>query len=81
VLAWVGARLAATTTAASFWPYLLGTGFCGALTTFSALQVETLTLAQDGHTGVALIYASASLAAGMALATAVTVLTRRRRSG
>lgn len=39
---------------------LLGTGFCGALTTFSTLQVELLRM----PAGLAIAYASASLAAG-----------------
>lgn len=60
---------------------LAGTGFCGALTTFSAFQVETLRLAKDGHAGVAATYAAASLAAGMLLAVGATVAARRRRYG
>ena len=63
------------------WQLLVGTGFCGALTTFSALQVEAITLARDGHAGLALGYASSSLFAGMALAAGVTMLVRRRRHG
>ena len=61
--------------------FLLGTGFCGALTTFSAFQVETIRLAKDGHAGVAAAYAAASLAAGMLLAAGATVAARRRRYG
>jgi CrcB protein len=60
---------------------LLGTGFCGALTTFSAFQVETIRLAEHGHAGLAAAYAAASLAAGMVLAAGATVAARRRRYG
>jgi CrcB protein len=60
---------------------LLGTGLCGALTTFSTFQVETIRLAKDGYPGVAFGYAAASVLAGMAVAVGATVLARRRRYG
>lgn len=46
----------------------LGAGFCGALTTFSALQLELIRLARNGHAALALGYLAASLAGGLALA-------------
>ncbi len=58
---------------------LLGTGLCGALTTFSAFQVELVTLARHGATGTALSYAATSLAAGAAGVYLATALTRRAR--
>ena len=54
---------------------LLATGFCGALTTFSTLQLELVELLRHGHVGIAAAYLAASLAAGLCgvyLATAVT---------
>ena len=43
---------------------LLGTGFCGALTTFSAFQLELLQLLGRGALLLAALYCAASLAAG-----------------
>jgi CrcB protein len=45
---------------------LLGPGLCGALTTFSTLQVEVVRLADDGHVGTAVGYLVATVAAGLA---------------
>jgi len=81
LLAWLTTSLTEMVAPTRYWRFLLGTGFCGALTTFSTFQVETITLARDGSTGLAAGYAAASLAAGMLLAAAATVMVRRRRYG
>ena len=47
---------------------LAGTGFCGGLTTFSALAVAVNRLAAHGHVGTAAAYAAASTVAGIAAA-------------
>jgi CrcB protein len=47
---------------------LLGTGFCGALTTYSTFSYETLRLAQDGARFYAAVNVIASLVAGFGAA-------------
>jgi CrcB protein len=51
----------------------VGTGMCGALTTFSTLQLELLRM----PAGLAVAYASASIAAGFVAVAAGTNLVRR----
>jgi CrcB protein len=53
---------------------LLGTGFCGALTTYSTFSLETLRLVEEGRAGRAAAYVTASLALGLTAATIGYVL-------
>jgi fluoride exporter len=58
---------------------LLGTGFCGALTTFSTMQLELVRMIDRHHYGLAVAYAAASLAAGYACVHLATAVVRRVR--
>jgi fluoride exporter len=58
---------------------LLGTGFCGALTTFSTMQLELLRMIDDARWALALGYALTSVAAGFAAVLVATNLVRRVR--
>lgn len=58
---------------------LLGTGFCGALTTFSTMQVELLRMLDGGQVGLAVGYAAASITGGFLLVAAATNIVRRAR--
>ena len=44
---------------------LVGTGFCGALTTFSTFGFETVRLHERGRSGIALTNVAGSLGAGL----------------
>lgn len=77
VLGFVNERLRART--ATSWPgALVGTGFCGALTTFSTFQWEVIRMAEAGRGGLAAAYVAVSLAAGLVAADSGARLARGR---
>ena len=58
---------------------LIGTGLCGALTTFSTMQLELLQMLDAGRLALAGAYAAASVGAGLLVVALATSLTRRVR--
>jgi len=58
---------------------LLGTGVCGALTTFSTMQLELLGMLDGDRIGLAVAYAAVSAAAGFLAVAVATNLVRRAR--
>ena len=72
ILGYVVTRLQERLPLSAYRRPLLGTGLCGALTTFSTMQLEMLHM----PTGLAIAYASASIAAGFAAVYVTTHLAR-----
>jgi CrcB protein len=58
---------------------LIGTGFCGALTTFSTMQLELLRMLDAHRYGLATAYAATSIVAGYACVHVASALVRRVR--
>jgi CrcB protein len=58
---------------------LLGTGFCGAVTTFSTMQLELLRMLDAHRYGLAATYAATTIALGYAGVHLATAVVRRTR--
>ena len=59
---------------------LLGTGFCGAFTTFSTMQLEMLTMIDAHRYGLAVAYAASSIVLGYGSVHLATLFVRRART-
>jgi fluoride exporter len=57
----------------------LGTGLCGALTTFSTMQIELVQMIDAGRIGLATGYAAATIGAGFVAVAVATAAVRRVR--
>jgi fluoride exporter len=77
LLGWFVTRLQERLPLSTYRRPFLGTGFCGALTTFSTMQVELVHMLDRDRVGLAAAYVLASLAAGFAAVFLATQLVRR----
>jgi fluoride exporter len=79
-LAYFATRLQENLAQSTYRRPLLGTGFCGAYTTFSTMQVEILKMIDRGSYALAAGYAVASITAGYAAIWVGTAFVRRPRA-
>jgi fluoride exporter len=80
LLAYLATRLQERLPQSTYRQPLLGTGFCGAYTTFSTMQLEVVVMIDHGRYGLAAGYAASSITAGLLAIWTATALVRRVRT-
>jgi CrcB protein len=80
ILGYVVTRLQERLPLSAYRRPLLGTGFCGALTTFSTMQLELLRMLDANRYGLAAGYAATSVVLGYVCVHVASALTRRTRA-
>jgi fluoride exporter len=79
LLGYLATRLSERLPQSTYRRPLAGTGFCGAYTTFSTVQVELLKMIEGGRLGMAAGYAATSIALGYLGVGLTTAAVRRTR--
>jgi fluoride exporter len=77
LLAYFATRLQERLPPSTYSRPFLGTGLCGALTTFSTLQIEVIKLCRNDHRLLGVSYLVVSVIAGLVVVQVATALVRR----
>jgi CrcB protein len=79
-LGWILARAETGGAAGDWLRFFAGTGFCGAFTTFSSMNLQMVQLMQSGSSALALVYFVASFVCGIAVVSAGARLGMEKRA-
>src|ERR1700744_2710274 len=79
LLGWFVTRLGERLPPSTYRRPFLATGLCGALSTFSTLQLELFKMIEGGYLGLAVAYAAVTVAARVACVPFAPAATRRAR--